>query len=237
MTTPAWHTLCTLRDDVRQGTLDESEFAAKLNGVRMDPNAPEVYRDAEKFFSRTFPTLRMKELVRDVFQRLADRGGTPVVRLQVAYGGGKTHTLITLLHLAERAASVANNPTVKEFIAATGLPALPEARVALLPLDDFGYIEGIEVLGPDGVPRHVKTPWGALAYQLAGDAGYAKVRQHEDNYEPPAEPLLKELLPSDALAETLELAAPPPSVAADDLLPTALPEVWQSGQTTVAQLV
>ena len=40
----------------------------------------------------------------------------------------------------------------------------------------------------------MKTPWGALAYQLAGDAGYAKVQQHEENYKPPAEPLLKELL-------------------------------------------
>ncbi|MCX6379001.1 MAG: DUF499 domain-containing protein, partial [Armatimonadetes bacterium] len=195
MTTPAWHTLCKLRDDVRQGNLDESEFAAKLNGVRMDPNAPEIYRDADKFFSRTFPTLRMKELVRDVMLRLSDQGGKPVVQLQVAYGGGKTHTLITLLHLAERADKVADNPTVKEFVAATGIKgALPHVRVALLPMDDMGYIEGIEVLGPDGTPRLVKTPWGALAYQLAGDVGFAKVQQHEANYEPPAEPLLKELL-------------------------------------------
>ncbi|MCW3097907.1 MAG: hypothetical protein JWL77_3525 [Chthonomonadaceae bacterium] len=193
-TVPTWHSLCKLREDVKHGTLQESEFAAKLNGVRVGGNTPEVYRDAEKFFSRTFPTLRMKDLVRDVFQRLADKSGKPVVRLQVSYGGGKTHTLITLLHLAERASEVAANPTVKEFIASTGLSVLPSARVALLPLDDFGYSEGFEAIGPDGVPRRVKTPWGALAYQLAGDAGYAKVQQHEENYEPPAEPLLRELL-------------------------------------------
>ena len=47
------------------------------------------------------------------------------MRLQVSYGGGKTHALITLLHLAERTEEVAANPTVKEFIVSTGLPYCP----------------------------------------------------------------------------------------------------------------
>ena len=70
---PTWHSLCKLREDVKNGTLQEADFAAKLNGVHIGGNTPEVYRNPEKFFSRTFPTLRMKELVRDVFQRLAEK--------------------------------------------------------------------------------------------------------------------------------------------------------------------
>ena len=34
MAVSAWHELCTLRDDVRRGTLTLDEFAADLNGVR-----------------------------------------------------------------------------------------------------------------------------------------------------------------------------------------------------------
>lgn len=193
MSVAPWHQLCTLREDVRKGELTESEFAADLYGVRTG-TAPEVYRDAGMFFSRTYPTHRLKELVRDVLQRLSGHGGNPVVRLQVAYGGGKTHTLITLLHLAERAKSVADNPTVKEFVTFAGVNPVPEARVALLPFDKLDVHEGLEVVGPSGNTRRVKTPWGALAYQLADDAGYARVQQHEQTYTAPGQLILEELL-------------------------------------------
>jgi predicted AAA+ superfamily ATPase len=100
MSVSPWHQLCTLRDDVRTGKLTLAEFAADLNGVRTG-EAPPVYREPALFFARTFPTWRMKLLARDVLLRLAGQGGKPVLQLQVAYGGGKIHTLIALLHLAE----------------------------------------------------------------------------------------------------------------------------------------
>ena len=106
MSVSPWHQLCTLREDVRSGTLTLAEFAADLNAVRTG-DAPAVYRDPAMFFDRTYPTYRMKVLTRDVLLRLAGRGGRPVLQLQVAYGGGKTHTLIALLHLAERGATLA----------------------------------------------------------------------------------------------------------------------------------
>jgi len=193
MTIPPWHQLCPLRDDVRSGRLTLDEFAADLNGVRTG-EAPEVYRTAALFFERTYPTYRMKQLVRDVLLRLAGQGGKPVQQLQVAYGGGKTHTLITLLHLAERGAGLAGQRTVQEFAAFAGLPLLPQARVALLPFDKFDVKEGMEVYGPGGRLRRVRTPWGALAYQLAGDAGYARLKDHDEAFTVPAEPLLVDLL-------------------------------------------
>ncbi len=193
MAASAWHQLCALREDVRTGRLTLDEFAADLNGVRTGESPP-VYREATMFFSRTYPTYRMKQLVRDVLLRLAGEGGKPVQQLQVAYGGGKTHTLITLLHLAEQGQGLADHATVREFITFTGLPQPPRARVALLPFDKFDVKEGLEVYGPDRCIRRVRTPWGALAHQLAGDAGYTRLKSHDEDFIVPAEPLLVDLL-------------------------------------------
>src|SRR5437870_8857055 len=122
----AWHHACRLREEVKTGTLRLAEFAADLNAVRTG-EAPEVYRDAAASFARTYPTYNLKRLVRECLQRLAGQGGAPVVRLQVSYGGGKTHTLVALLHLAERGAAHLSQPTVKEFLQFAGLQQVPKA--------------------------------------------------------------------------------------------------------------
>ncbi len=193
MNSNAWHTECTLREDVRSGSLNLAEFAADLYSVRTG-DAPNVYRLPDQFFDRTYPTRNLKRLVREVLRRLAGEDGNPVITVQVAYGGGKTHSLITLLHLAERGIEFQAHPTVQEFMEDSELTTLPRARVALLPFDKFDVKDGLSVLGPDGKQRHVNTPWGALAYQLAGEAGLAKVAAHDRDYVPPAEPTLVELL-------------------------------------------
>ena len=189
----AWHENCVLRDDVRQGELTLVQFAADLYKVRTG-EAPNVYLLPDQFFDRTYPTYNLKTLVRDVFQRLSGRGGKPVIRVQVTYGGGKTHALIALLHLAERGFEFKSHPTVGEFMRFSGVDPLPQTRVALLPFDKFDVKTGLLVEGPDGRQQQVNTPWGALAYQLAGDEGLAKVAAHEADYVTPAEPLLADLL-------------------------------------------
>ena len=189
----AWHDHCILRDDVRQGTLEPAEFAADLYAVRTG-DARNVYRIPTLFFDRTYPTHNLKTLARDVLRRLAGQGGNPVITLQVAYGGGKTHSLITLLHLAEHGPELQTHPTVQEFMAFSGLGTLPRTRVAILPFDKFDVKKGLSVVSPDGKRKRVQTPWGALAYQLAGDAGLTMVSEHETNYIAPAEPVLVELL-------------------------------------------
>ncbi len=191
----AWHEHCVLRDDVRQDTLNLAEFMADLYTVRTG-EAPNVYRMPDQFFSRTYPTHKLKTLARDVLQRLSGHGGKPVIDLQVTYGGGKTHALIALLHLAERGFEFKSHPTVGEFMRFSGVDPLPQTRVALLPFDKFDVKAGLSVFGPDGKQRRVNTPWGALAYQLAGDEGLTKVAAHEADYITPADPLLVDLLKS-----------------------------------------
>ena len=67
------------------------------------------------FFDRTYPTYNLKTLARNVLRRLAGQGGNPVITVQVAYGGGKTHALIALLHLAERGAEFQTHSTVRNL--------------------------------------------------------------------------------------------------------------------------
>ena len=202
----AWGENCVLRGDVREGPLALAEFAADLNAVRTG-EAASVYGLPNLFFDRTYATENLQRLVRDVLQRLAGRGGTPVIRVQVAYGGGKTHALIALLHLANGGDGLEAHPSVQSFMGFSGLNQLPKARVALLPFDKFGVVEGFSAVAPDGRQKRVKTPWGALAYQLAGADGLDKLSEHEERYIPPAEELLVELLgaPKEADLSTLIL--------------------------------
>ena len=193
MGTNRWHELCILRDDVQQDKLDISEFAADLYAIRTG-TAPDVYRKPHQFFERTYPTYNLKTLARDVLRRLAGQGGTPVTTLQVAYGGGKTHTLLTLLHLAENGTQWKEHHTVQEFMSFSGLDTPPQARVAILPFDKFDVKNGFQAIAPDGTQKTLKTPWGALAYQLAGNEGLATVAAHENDYIEPAQPTIANLI-------------------------------------------
>lgn len=193
MSTNTWHQHCILRDDVRQGTLEPAEFAADLYEVRMK-DAPNVYQVPTLFFDRTYPTHKLKTLVRNVLRRLSGKDGNPVLTLQVAYGGGKTHALITLLHLAEHGTDSQIHRTVQEFIQFSGVTTIPRTRVAILPFDQFDVKNGFQAIAPDGTQKTLKTPWGALAYQLAGDKGFEIVAKHETDYINPAETPLVNLL-------------------------------------------
>ncbi len=194
MSIPSWHERCTLREDVRSGRLELFEFAADLNLVRQG-NAPDIYQQPQDFFSRTYPSGQMKLLVRQVARRLSDLpDGKPVIRMQVAYGGGKTHTLIALLHLAEQGAKLHNHPTVGTFLTFADVSQLPRARVALLPFDKFNFQEGLTVYDAEGNSRTAYTPWGILAFQLGGAPGYAMVNDNPQEYSAPGEDRLAELL-------------------------------------------
>jgi hypothetical protein len=194
MSIPSWHERCTLREDVSNGRLELFEFAADLNLVRQG-HAPPIYQQPQDFFSRTYPSGQMKLLVRQVARRLSDLpDGKPVIRMQVAYGGGKTHTLIALLHLAEQGAKLHNHPTVGTFLTFADVSQLPRARVALLPFDKFNFQEGLTVYDAEGNSRTAYTPWGILAFQLGGAPGYAMVNDNPQEYSAPGEDRLAELL-------------------------------------------
>ncbi len=93
-----WHKVVKIRPDLKSGELSLNIFAADLYDVAMGKAKP-VYHDAREFFSLTYPTYNLRELAKDVVLRLAGKSEKAVPQRELTYGGGKTHSLITLWHL------------------------------------------------------------------------------------------------------------------------------------------
>jgi len=191
-----WHKVVQLRDDLKTGELSLAVFAADLYDVVMQKGRRPVYEDPAEFFALTYPTYNLRELVKDVALRLAGKSDKAYRKLSINYGGGKTHTLITLRHLVHDPAGLPDLPAVQEFEAHIGFKA-PKARVAALCFDKIDLEKGIETPGPDGTVRMLKHPWSILAFQLAGANGLKLIHadgKDEERDTPPAEPLIVELL-------------------------------------------
>ena len=93
-----WREVVTPHADVASGRYQQAEFAADLGQVHQGEGSDE-YRDPGEFFRRTFLTESLKRLLAGGAQRLAGKGGDPVVQLQTNFGGGKTHSMLALYHL------------------------------------------------------------------------------------------------------------------------------------------
>jgi len=190
-----WHQVVRLRDDLRTGELSLSLFAADLYDVVMGRARP-LYQQPEQFFALTYPTFNLRELVRDVVGRLAGRNDKAVRQLELTYGGGKTHALITLYHLVRDPDRLPDLAAVREFREHAGIP-FPRARVAVLPFDKLDVEKGMEVRGPSGELRWLRQPWSVLAFQLAGPEGLRLLHaegRDEERDTPPAENLMRDLL-------------------------------------------
>src|SRR5579884_4043506 len=191
-----WHQVVTLRDDLRSGDLALSIFAADLYDVAMGKGRA-VYLDPKEFFALTYPTFNLRELVKDVLLRLAKKNDKAVRQLELTYGGGKTHSLITLYHLVNDPTNLPDLPAVHEFRQHAGGIMPPRARVAVLAFDKLDVEKGMEVRAPDGSTRWLRHPWSVLAFQLAGIDGLRLLEAEGKDIEresPPAENLLRELL-------------------------------------------
>jgi len=190
-----WHKVVKIRPDLKSGELSLNIFAADLYDVAMGKAKP-VYQDAREFFSLTYPTFNLRELAKDVVLRLLGKSEKAVRQLELTYGGGKTHSLITLWHLVNDPDKLPDLPAVKEFIEHIGMRP-PRAQIAVLPFDKLDAEKGMEVRGPEGELRWLKNPWSVMAFQLAGANGLRLLSAEgteEERKTPPAENLLAELL-------------------------------------------
>ena len=106
MSLKPWREIAVPHEDVLKGTFQQAEFAADLSRVH-DGTATAEYQDPTLFFQRTFITEGMRLLLDSVVKRLTGKGGDPVIQLQTAFGGGKTHTMLAVYHLVNRAGGTA----------------------------------------------------------------------------------------------------------------------------------
>lgn len=161
-----WRDVVTPHPDVATGRLQQAEFAADLfqvsNGI-----ADEEYLDPEKFFRRTFLTAGLRQLLVGAAERLSGVGGDPVIDLQTNFGGGKTHSMIALYHLA-------SGVSVNKLL---GIDTLLQEHSLSLPKKMNRAVVAGQWLSPsmpskkpDGI--EVNTIWGEIAWQLCGKAGF-----------------------------------------------------------------
>lgn len=180
-----WAQVVHLHPDVEAGNLTEAVFAIDLGAVAAgDPNVPTVYRDPESFFRATYLTADMKALLHEVLAALSGNiGHNRVLRLRTPFGGGKSHTLATLLHAARSRYSLGVLPEAKN------LPNPGEVDVAVFDGEKFDARDGVEVR--DG--RQIRTIWGWLAWQL-GEEYYGIVQGHDQDRVSPGGDVIKRLL-------------------------------------------
>lgn len=158
-----WYKAVQLRKEVREGrSFSPDEFAIALEQV-VDGRAPTDYCDPAQFFSRTCFTRALKEQASLVLRRLAGKteNTASVLTLITQFGGGKTHTLTSLYHLARAGEKASEFAGVSDLLAEAGVAATPAARVGVFVGNAWDPTEGRE------------TPWLDLARQLAGDKGVA----------------------------------------------------------------
>ena len=160
-----WYKIVTLRKEVREGrSFSPDEFAIALEQV-VAGTAPADYSDPAQFFSRTCFTRALAEQSGMVLRRLSGKteNTSPVLTLITQFGGGKTHTLTSLYHLANAGADASRFPGVGDLLTEAAIAEVPFARVGVFVGNAWDPAEGRE------------TPWIDLARQLAGDKGVAEL--------------------------------------------------------------
>ncbi|MHB8764537.1 MAG: ATP-binding protein [Deferrisomatales bacterium] len=175
---------CQPREDLRAGTFNPEVFTASLSQVvdyYRDPGSVSrsLYTDAEAFFREaTYPTDGLRMVLTDVFTRLSGDPSAPSIhRLETAFGGGKTHALIALTHLAHRGKELA--AVTADLLAPALLPDPGTVRLVGVAGDD------LPVHKPQGTALTPYTLWGEIAFQVGGEPLYREVEAEVTSYAAP----------------------------------------------------
>ncbi|MGH9449736.1 MAG: DUF499 domain-containing protein [Terriglobia bacterium] len=177
---------CKLRREVLEGDLEDAIFAADF-GDLIARKAPPVYRDAATFFQNTHPAERLCEVVRAVFDRLGNQKEPgAVIRLSTGFGGGKTHTLMVLWHLAQNITDAALGTDL--------LPAAGRPKSVTLAAVDCGKA-GVPEFAKHGALK-VRSLWGELFFQLGGEKAVKALGKADDPEASPSEAQITAVFPA-----------------------------------------
>jgi len=183
-----WRKVVQPHPDVASGRYIQAEFAADLAQV-LAGTAEAEYQDPLEFYRRTYLTEGLLALLVTGIQRLTAQGGDPVVQLQTAFGGGKTHSMLALYHVCGGGIRLSDVPEGERIRERIGDVDLPEANIAVLVGTALDPARPREY--PD-VTAH--TLWGEMAYQLGGRKAYEMVEQADLSGVSPGSNTLSELL-------------------------------------------
>ena len=177
---------CTPRHEVLHGDLDDAIFAADFGNLISGGKCPEVYRDAKTFFENTHPAAQLKKVVEVVFERLANiKEPSALIRLSTGFGGGKTHTLMALWHLAR---SISDLKLGTELLPAAGRPK----KVEVIAIDaSKGSVPDFSIHGK----HKVHSLWGEAFFQLGGEQALKELGKADDPEASPNEAQVEKILP------------------------------------------
>jgi len=187
-----WRDVIRPHDDVASGKFQTAEFAADLSTVHSGKAGPE-YRDPREFFSRTYLTAGLSELLVRGAERLSGKGGDPVVELQTNFGGGKTHSMLALYHMCGEVPA-SGLFGLDQLLSDAGVAVPEKVKRAVIVGTARSPVNPIET--PDGLT--IRTTWGDLAYQLGGTDGYALVAENDRTGISPGSELLSRLFAANA---------------------------------------
>jgi len=118
---------------------------------------------------------------------------SPVFNLSTQFGGGKTHALTLLYHLAKGNEQAKEWEGVSRIMEMAGVKKPFTAQTATFVGTEFSSVSG---RGGEGEPTR-KTPWGELAFQIGGISGYEIIRKHDEDFVSPAGDDLQKLFDKD----------------------------------------
>lgn len=191
MTLLNWWQVTPPHHDIRTNKrLNEAIFAADLGQV-VRGEAHQDYQHPVRFFAGTYLSEGLRGLLRDALRELAGSGtGNRVIQIETPFGGGKTHTLLALYHLACDGAVLARRPEVAAILHEAGLSDVPKVRVATF----YGTDPSVVLTHKHADGIETQTLWGQIAYQLGGPEGYALMRRADEAQVAPGADALRELL-------------------------------------------
>lgn len=185
--------ICKPRPEILAGTFNPEVFTASLSPVieyyrKGKSLVDSIYTNAELFFREaTYPTQGLRLTLSEVFSRLAGDMTVPAIhRLETAFGGGKTHTLIACTHIAYRGKEL--REAVRELIDPALLPDPGTVAVVGIAGDE------IPVHRPKGEELKPYTLWGEIAYQISGESLYQEVEEEASSYAAPGRTYFEKVL-------------------------------------------
>ena len=184
---------CIPRPGIIQGTFNPEVFTAALGPViqyykGQQSSIDAIYTDARVFFMEgTYPTDGLKQTVSNVFRRISgDMSAPSIQRMETAFGGGKTHTLISCVHIANKGKDIAD--VLTDILDARYLPEPGTVDVVGIAGDEIPVSKN---MGDKLVPY---TLWGELAYQIGGEDLYKQVQNAAEMFAAPGKDFFDEVL-------------------------------------------
>lgn len=184
---------CRPRPEIIAGNFNPEVFTASLSPIMeyyrtgkigVDP----IYTEAELFFQQaTYSTQGLRMTLSEVFSRVAGDMTVPAIhRLETAFGGGKTHTLIACAHIGFRGRELGH--VVGDILDPALLPE--PGSVAVVGIEG----DKIPVHRPKGEELVPYTLWGEIAYQIGGEGLYRAVEEEASSLAAPGKTYFEKVL-------------------------------------------